>query len=179
MRGVNMKQFLGIASALVGLAGLASAQDVKTNFDPTVNFSKFTTYRWVDVKGSPSADSITDRQIKADIDADLARKGFTRTDSETASMYVAYQIATQAQQQLNWYNMGGGWGWGGGMGSATTSTVEVGSLAIDFYDPSTKLMIWRGVGTKSLDPSSNPEKNQERLTKAVNKILKDFPPKHK
>src|SRR5262249_8054659 len=133
---------------------------------------------WVNVEGSPQADSITDRQIKADVDADLASKGLTKTDGD-ASVYVAYQVATQQQKQLNWYNTGGGWGWGGGMGSATTSTVEVGTLAIDFYDPSTKHMIWRGVGTKTLDPSSNAEKNMERLNKAVDKILKEFPPKKK
>ena len=173
-----MKKMSITIPVLLCVCGLM-AQDVKHNYDPTVNFSKFTTYKWVNVEGSPQSDSIVDRQIKADVDQALAAKGLTKTDDANASLFVAYQVATQQQKQLNWFNTGGGWGWGGGMGSATTSTVDVGTLAIDFYDPSTKLMIWRGVGTKTLDPSSNPEKNMERVHKAVDKILKDFPPKKK
>ena len=174
-----MKRITLLMPVLAFLSSLALAQDVKRNFDPTVNFSKFTTYKWVNVDGSPQSDSIVDRQIKSDVDADLASKGLTKVDDDNATLYVAYQVATQQQRQINWFNSGGAWGWGGGMGSATTSIVEVGTLAIDFYDPSTKLMIWRGVGTKTLDPSSNPEKNMSRLNKAVEKILKDFPPKSK
>jgi hypothetical protein len=163
--------------ALACVSGFALAQEVTTNFDPTVNFSKFTTYKWVNVEGGPQADSITARQIQADVDADLTSKGLTRTEADNASLYVSFQIATHQQEKLNWYNWGGGWGWGGGMGQATTSTVDVGTLAIDFYDPSTKLMIWRGIGTKTLDPSGHAEKNMERINKAVDKILKHFPPK--
>ena len=67
--------------------------------------------------------------------------------------------------------------WGGGMATATTSTINNGDLVVDFYDPTLKLLVWRGQGTKAMNPSSNPQKNQENLLKAVNKILKDFPPK--
>ena len=45
------------------------------------------------------------------------------------------------------------------------------------YDPTTKQLVWTGQATKTVDPSSNQEKNQKNLNKAMQKLLKDYPPK--
>ena len=67
----------------------------------------------------------------------------------------------------------------GGMASATSSTINVGTLVLDMYDPSTKQLVWTGNATKTIDPSSNQEKNMKNLNKAMAKLLKDYPPKQK
>jgi len=67
----------------------------------------------------------------------------------------------------------------GGMGSATSSTISNGSLVVDIYDPTTKQLVWTGTATKTLDPSSNQEKNQKNLDKAMAKLLKNYPPPQK
>jgi hypothetical protein len=90
---------------------------------------------------------------------------------------VSYQVAVDREKQWNAYGTGGGWGWGGGMATATQSTINVGSLVLDMYDPSTKQLVWTGTATKTIDPSSKQTKNEERLNKAMAKLLKDFPPK--
>lgn len=38
-----------------------------------------------------------------------------------------------------------GRGFGGGMGTATSSTINVGTLGIDFFDLGTKNLVWRGL----------------------------------
>jgi len=38
---------------------------------------------------------------------------------------------------------------------------------------------WTGTATKTIDPSSNQDKNQKNLDKAMQKLLKDYPPKQK
>jgi len=43
------------------------------------------------------------------------------------------------------------------------------------YDAHNKQLIWRGVASQSL--SDKPEKNEQKLEKAVNKMLDHFPPK--
>jgi len=63
------------------------------------------------------------------------------------------------------------------MASATSSTIDVGTLAVDMYDPSTKQLVWTGRATKTLNPSSNQEKNQKNLNNAMAKLLKNYPPK--
>jgi hypothetical protein len=107
-----------------------------------------------------------------------AAKGFTKTDSDKADLLVAYQVAVDQQKQWNAYGMGGGIRWGG-MATATSSTINVGTLVLDMYDPATKELVWKGSATKTLDPSKDQEKNQKNLDKAMQELLKDFPPKPK
>jgi hypothetical protein len=40
------------------------------------------------------------------------------------------------------------------------------------YDRATKQLVWTGNATKTIDPSSNQEKNQKNLDKAMAKLLK-------
>ena len=61
----------------------------------------------------------------------------------------------------------------------STSTVYVGQLDLSMYDPAQKQLVWRGVATKTLDPKAKPEKKEKNITKAVAKLLKNFPPKPK
>ena len=61
------------------------------------------------------------------------------------------------------------------MASATSSTIAIGSLVLDMYDPSTKQLVWTGRVTKTLDPSANQEKKQKNLDKAMQKLLKNYP----
>jgi hypothetical protein len=171
---------VGIAwgMGLVLLAcGFMAAQDIKTNYMPGTDFSKFKTYKWVSIQGAEQPDQILDQQIKQAVETALTSKGLTKTDDDKADMYIGYQVSITQQQQWNAYGMGGGWRMGGGMATATSSTIQIGTLGLDFYDPAPKQLIWRGQATKTLNPSKDPQKNQDRLNKAVAKLLKDFPPK--
>jgi hypothetical protein len=117
-----------------------------------------------------------DAEIKQAVDAQLATKGLTKTDGDKADMYVGYQVAVDKQKEWNGYGMGGGVRWGG-MATATSSTINVGTLVLDMYDPTTKQLVWTGSATKTMDPSSNQQKNEKNLSKAMEKLLKNYPPK--
>src|SRR4249919_852986 len=59
------------------------AQDVRTNYMPGTDFSKYHTYSWVDeVQGVPAVgsrpDQILDTQVKQAIDSQMAAKGFNK-----------------------------------------------------------------------------------------------------
>lgn len=157
-------------------AALALAQDVKYNFMPGTDFSKYHTYKWVAIDGGSHPDQIVDAEIKQAVDTQLSAKGLTKTTDEKADLYVGYQIAVDQEKQWNAYGMGGGLRWGG-MGTATSSTINVGTLVLDMYDPTTKQLVWTGNATKTMDPSGNQEKNQKNLNKSMQKLLKNFPPK--
>jgi hypothetical protein len=173
----------GVAGLAFGLGlvllagGVMSAQDIKTNYMPGTDFSKYHTYKWVSINHAEQVDPIVAQQIKDAIDTQLASKGMTKTDADTADMYVGIQTSIQQQQQWNAYGMGGGWRMGGGMASATSSTIQIGTLGVDFYDPATKQLVWRGQATKTLNPSKNAQTNLNRVNQAVAKLLKSFPPK--
>jgi len=141
----------------------------------------------VAMKDGQHPDQLVDQQIHAALDAELAKKGLTKTDKDDASLYVGYQVAVGQEKQINSYTTGGaGWGygarWGGGYGgmtTATTSTINIGMLVFDMYDASAKQLVWRGKATKTLDANAKPDKRQKNLTKAVEKLLKNYPPKKK
>jgi Domain of unknown function (DUF4136) len=154
-----------------------AAQDVRYNFMPGTDFSKFHTYKWITIDGASHPNQIVDAEIKDAVNAQLASKGLTKTEGEQADLYVGYQIAVDKERQWNAYGMGGGWRFGGGMATATSSTIDIGTLVVDMYDPTTKQLVWTGRATHSIDPSSNEEKNQKRLDKAMEKLLKNYPPK--
>jgi Domain of unknown function (DUF4136) len=158
------------------VCGFVAAQDIKTNYMPGTNFSKYKTYKWVNIDGGEQPDQIVQQQIKQAVDGQLAAKGMTKTDDEKADMYVGFQVSITQQKEWNAYGMGGGPRWGGGMATATSSTIQIGTLGLDFYDSAAKQLVWRGQATKTLNPSKDPNKNQDRLNKAVAKLLKDFPP---
>jgi hypothetical protein len=185
-----MQKLLALTSAFLLVASLAPAQDVGYNFDQQADFTKYRTYKWVAVKGAEAPNELVAKQITDAIDRQLATKGLTKTDSDTADLYVAYQVAVDQEKQLTTWNtgyaMGPGWGgryyggyYGGGTTTATTSTINVGTLALDMYDNATKQLVWRGMASKQLDPKAKPEKRQKNLDKAMQKLLKNYPPKKK
>ena len=177
---------IAVAAALVLAATVVNAQDVGYNAMPGKDFTKYKTYKWVKIKDAQYPDAITDTQIQQAIDSQLATKGLTKVDSDTADLFVGYQVAIDTEKQWNAYNTGGaGWGWGGGYHgygygggttTATSSTIQIGTIGVDMYDQTAKELVWRGKASKTLDPNAKPDKRQKNLNKAMQKLLKNYPP---
>ena len=183
----NTLQVLTASCVLLICCAFAAAQDVRYNFLPGTDFSKYKTYKWVRVPKAQYPNELLDGQLIRSIDAQLAAKGLTKTEGESADLYVAYQVAVDQKQQWNSYStdMGGwGWGgwrgWGGGMGTSTTTTtqetINIGTLDLDMYDAAQKKQVWRGEVSKTIKPQKNPEKLQKNIDKAMTKLLKNYPP---
>jgi hypothetical protein len=180
------------AAALLLWCVSASAQSVKYNFVAGTDFSKYKTYKWVRVPNAQYPNQILDGQIMKSIDAQLALKGLSKTESDSPDLYVAYQAAVSQEQQWNSYSTdmgGGGWGYGrwggwggyGGFGGSSTTTttsktINIGTINLDFYDVAAKNQIWRGAATKTLGSGKDPQKVQKNLDKAMAKLLKNYPP---
>jgi hypothetical protein len=194
-----MKKLAFLASVLLplvllvfGVVGVVEAQDVRYDFDKNKDFSKYKTYKWVPIKGADQPDELTGKKLTAAVDAELATKGLTKTDSDSADLYLGYQTAVGTEKQFTSYNTGWGYGpgwgsgwygYGGGMSTSSTygstSTVYIGQLDLSMYDPVEKQLIWRGNASKTLDPKAKPEKKEKNIAKAVKKLLKNYPPTSK
>ena len=180
------KLFVTALALLLTSAAGVSAQDVRYNYDKQANFGAFKTYKWVAIKGEQPVNALVDGQIKAAVDAELATKGLTRTESDNADLYIGYQAAVSTEKQYTSYDTGWGYGpgwygagWyggGGGMTTGQTSTIYVGQIAVDMYSPTAKALVWRGTAAKTIDTKAKPEKQQKNLAKAMTKLFKNFPP---
>lgn len=177
MRKHLMFRIAMIVGVLLLTCGALMAQDVTYNFAQGTDFSKFKTYKWINIPGAVQPDQLLDQQIKQSIDSQLATKGLSKSDADNADLYVGYQVSIKQETQWNAYGTGGaGWRMGGGMATATSTAIQIGTLGLDMYDQAGKLLVWRGSATKTLNPPKDPDKRQKNLDKAVAKLLKNYPP---
>src|SRR5688500_8896412 len=174
-----------LASLAVLLPSIAAAQKTTYDFDKTAPFTQYKTYSLRD--GTPTGNELLDKRIVAGIELQLAAKGLVRDDT-APDVFVVFHMAFDKQQDISTYSYGPmyggyGWGWGGGWGSTTTDVrvreILQGTLAIDIIDAKSKQMAWRGLGTKEIDTGAKPEKRDANISKAVEKIFKNYPPKVK
>jgi uncharacterized protein DUF4136 len=169
------------------IAVSAYAQDVRYNFAAGQDFSRYKTYKWVQIEKAERLNQLADQQLKTAVEAGLAKKGLTKTDGETADLFIAYQPSVTQEKEYTSYNTdwgyGAGWGrgwYGGGMGSSMTtgetSTIHIGHILLDMYDSGEKKLVWRGTVSKALDTKAKPDKQTKNLNKAIEKLLKNYPP---
>jgi hypothetical protein len=161
------------------LCGVTLAQEITTTTShaPGIDFSKYHTYRWVEVKGQ-HPDSTLDAEIKQTVDSQLLTKGLTKTNDATADLGVDYQTAISQKQEWQSYE---DWTQTGLPGQNMTQhrqlIIDVGTLVIDMYDTAGKLLVWRGKAEKAIDVHSSQEERQKNLHNAAKQLLKSFPPK--
>jgi hypothetical protein len=158
----------------LGVGANAWAQNVKVDYDRSLSFQVFKTYAWT--TGTPAKNSLWDQRIIDGVDKELAAKGFRRVEPNSdPDLLVLYHAAVGQQAELNTTNMGGwGWRWGGGMSTTTVEKIPVGQLTVDIGDARTKKLAWMGTSSDTL--SDDPDKNQKKLQKALDKMFKKFPP---
>jgi hypothetical protein len=155
------------------------AQQTTVDFDHTVSFARYHTYSWHRVQ---MTDPLFVQRLKDAVDRDLKAKGWQMVPSDGDISIAAVGATRHRREYTTFYNGIGPFGWrrgwgGGGFGESVTSVeqVKIGTLILDMYDTAAKQLVWRGIATETL--SDKPEKNTEKLNKAVDKLLSKFPPK--
>jgi hypothetical protein len=170
---------LVLLTAVAGAVCIAFAAEISTDYDHSVDFSRFHSYSWIGVK---AGNSLWQERIMSAVDGALAAKGWSKVESGGDSAVSAFGRTQEQDTMETFYDGFPGWGWrrwGGGMGMATTTVVpaRIGELTVDVFDASGKQLIWRGRAENTL--SSKPDKNDKKLEKSVEDMFKHFPPPSK
>jgi Domain of unknown function (DUF4136) len=183
--GLNKRRAFLPACLLV--IACAYGQDVGYNYDHGANFAVYKSYEWVQLPGPGGAlpDQLIDQAIKRAVDEQLAMKGLIRVEQD-GYLKIGYHAIVHEEKgtDLSAFGMGGGplgggpgfGGWNSCTVTGQTSTIPVGMLIIDFYDPARKQLVWRGHAAKSLELNKDPDKNYRNLQKAMVKLFKNYPP---
>ena len=177
-RGIAMS----VCALALTMAAAAMAQQVETTVDRSADFSKYKTFT-IEI-GTSWGNPIGEKNLLAGAHGRLQVQGLDPGDAKgSPDVRILVHGATEEKQQLNTFYTGGdgggyygGWGWGG-VGSSTTTVSEytAGTLVVDIFDASTKTLVWRGVAQDELKKKQ--EKREKQASKAIDKLLKDFPPK--
>jgi len=108
----NWKIKCGPGLVLAFLACSVTYAQVRSNYMPGTDFSKYHTYAWVDaVKGVPQVggqpDQILDAQAKQAVDSQMAAKGLTKVlDGDKADLLLGFQLAIDREKQINGFANG-------------------------------------------------------------------------
>jgi hypothetical protein len=179
-----------IASSILGLLALSACSTVSVNYDydRSARLDRLETYRWASGPRAEGRDPRVDNplmvsRIREAVERELAAKGFRKT-SGTPDFYVAHHAAIESKIDVHTFPAAYGpgfygphYGWGGWGGSyVDVYQYEEGTLILDIFEAKTKKLVWRGTGSRVVDPQAGPEKRDERVADAVRKILADFPP---
>jgi hypothetical protein len=174
------KLILFFAVGLVLIIPSCSSINVSYDYDKTANFSAFKTYAYTPEAMSLAVGDLNRDRIIAAVDAEMAARGFTKSDSPDALIDLIVQAKERVQATAT--NSGGYYGRYGYGGGFSTTHIDYnqyvdGTLFINFIDKSSEKMIWQGRGTKTLDENASPQKKETNIKNAVKMIYAKFPVK--
>ena len=84
----RLLRFAMPAAMLILFSIGVSAQQVVYNFMPGTDFTKYHTYKWVEIPSNVHPNQIVDQEIRQAVNNVLASKGFTLTTGDKADLYV-------------------------------------------------------------------------------------------
>jgi len=171
------------------LAGSCSSLTVTSDYDKSVDFTKYKTYSyygWAD-NSDKILTPFDKERIEKSFANEFSKRGLT-FQKEGGDLTVSLYIVTQQKKETTatttgigyrgyggYWGYGPGWGWGTGIATTSYNTYNytVGTLVCDVFDAKAKKLIWEGVGQGTVD--DNPQTRENNIPKAVAKIMLQYP----
>jgi hypothetical protein len=171
---------------IVAISCAASAQKVKVGYDKGADFSTYKTYSYADPSVKPLYPLLY-ATVMDSIDKNLRAKGFRPVDKNGDLTVVTsggigfanaasggtpvVSTSTGPPPSINSTMWTGAEGQGQLMGALADGTLE-----LQFVDRKSNQMVWSGTVSQNLDIEQK-KKSLQLATKAVDKLMKNFPPK--
>ncbi|HET9982683.1 MAG TPA: DUF4136 domain-containing protein [Longimicrobiales bacterium] len=172
-RGVAGSVLVALVAALAGCAHRAATN---VAYNPSVDFSRYRTYSWRE--GTPPPAKLTDIQIMAGVEKQLAERGLRRVDHD-GDLTVTYHMSTEKSLDITTYDYVTGpyWStyWYPGGTQTVVKEVKQGTLVVDLIDRRRNELVWRGIGTDRLP--NNPASVARRVDDVTEKMFDKFPPR--
>ncbi len=172
---MNRSTFFLVTFLAMSAVGCAT-MSVKTDYDRNLQLPAIRTFAWIEQPAQPDKNpivhnSLMDRRIKEAVDRELATLAYEK-NVESPALLVVYHtdLKDVINVQSYGYSYGRYYGRYGGGGPYLRSYKQ-GTLILDFVDPETKHLIWRGWAVGAFDD----ENAAVYVNKAVRKIMKKFP----
>ncbi len=157
---------------LMVLAASCYPITVSHDYDIDADFSQLKTFDWMpDPAGTINSlpeviasSTLIDKRIKGAVNSQLAAKGFQPVE-KNPDFRVVYYLSVKEKLRDWGINYDG-----------RVREIQQGTLVLDFVDPRSMEIIWRGVAKRTLDTNPSPEKTEKNINEAVRKLLANFPP---
>jgi hypothetical protein len=182
---------LFLLSVILVTAISCSSVKVSSDYDKTVDFSKYKTYAFTNETLNMPLNDLDRKRVLNGVAAELAGKGFTQSETNP-DVLIDINVKTETNQTATASTTGvggyggygygyryGGYGYGGGFTTTTINydTYTDGTLFIDMIDAAKKQLVWQGRGTKTLEEDASAQRRQDNLDYALKQIFTQYPPK--
>lgn len=166
------------------LAGCASKPSIQSDYDHSVDFSKFRTYGYFTPLGieDPNYSSILGSIFRDAIDKEMTSRGYVRSDNPD----LLVNVSGKMKDKLRVTNTGGGYygyrgayygPWGGyGFGSTThVSEYTEGTVNVDLVDRTEKRMVWEAVAIGRVKENKSNEELRASIHSGIQEMFAGFP----
>ena len=185
---VRLTQFVTIAAVSILLASCASKPTIQSDYDHSIDFSKFKTYGFFNPMGieNPNYSSIYGSVFRDAISRELESRGYTQSDSPDLLINVSGRLQDKTKvTTTNDPYMGGYYGyrrgaygaWGGyGYGSSThVSQYTEGTVNVDMVDRVQKRMVWEGVAVGRVNEKNTNEETRTNIYAGIQEMFSAYP----
>lgn len=171
------------------LSACASGPKIESDYDHSIDFSKFKTYGFFQPMGieNPNYSSIYGSVFRTAISRELDARGYTQSDNPDLLVNVSARLTdkTKVTTTSSPYMSGGYYGyrrghygaWGGyGYGTTThVSNYTEGTINVDVVDRAEKRMVWEGVAVGRLKEKNTNEKMRANINAGIQEMFAGYP----
>lgn len=193
MQAISVSRFISglvtLAATALLLASCASGPAIETDYDHTVDFTKYRTYGFFNPMGieNPNYSSIYGSIFRDAISKEMESRGYIRSDNPDLLINVSgrLQEKTQVTTTADPYMAGGYYGyrrgmygaWGGyGYGTTThVSNYTEGTVNVDIVDRAAKRMVWEGVAVGRIHEDRTNEQKRQAIYAGIKEMFAAYP----
>lgn len=190
---VNRCRFALLCLCLGIFAGCASSPKVSVDHSPNYAFAAKTRFAVLRPeaavaamggRGAPVMNDLMAQRLTTTIERALTARGYQIVPPGQADMFVTFFVTTENRTDIHTYNSGFGYGrcWdpmrcaGWANPEVSVQQYAVGTLFLDFIDPQSETLQWRGTTSTRLPSNPSQEKRDALADKVVTAIIDQFPP---
>ena len=167
------------AAIILLVATSAAAQKVYVDHDDETDYSRFTTFAFVETGDDLSeSDPLAHDRVVVAIRTQLAAAGMEEIEG-TPQLEVTYHASEKEETRVNTTHTGLAWGSSGTPGApgiaktaSNVVTYTTGTLVIDISETGEDRLIWRGSAPGVL--VGNPQKKEKRVKSAIEKLVGEW-----
>jgi hypothetical protein len=169
------------AVAILITSGCATTMSVSSHVDRSIAFAQYRTFDWGPADALPTGDPRLDGDpffkdhVQGAVERALVARGLALASSDTPDLLIHYHANISQRIDVNRADQVYGYCQGSGCPPEIVS-YEAGTLVLDFIDPGTNKLVWRGWAQNSVkDMLRDRDKMAQTIDRAVAEMLRQLP----
>jgi hypothetical protein len=166
--------FAALALSILALSGCAPL-GVHAFSDSGADFNRYRTYKFAPSGSASTGDPRLDhnpffnQRMQADVEKELAARGFEKTRSARPDVLVQYHVSVSQETEIKDTEECR-------LNDCRPLVYDAGTLMVDFVDPRTNKLIWRGWAEGSMDGViDNQSWMEQKIDDSVRRIFAKLP----